>query len=78
MRLSELWEYRELLYFLIWRDIKVRYKQTILGAAWAIIQPLATMVVFTLFLGSAAGVTQSIAPRISLTSGCSTMYSLSR
>src|SRR5216684_9052789 len=49
--LKELWEYRELLYFLTWRDIKVRYKQTVLGAAWAIIQPLFTMLVFTLFFG---------------------------
>jgi lipopolysaccharide transport system permease protein len=47
----ELWEYRELLYFLIWRDIKVRYKQTVLGVAWAIIQPFFTMVVFSLFFG---------------------------
>jgi lipopolysaccharide transport system permease protein len=46
-----LWEYRELLYFLTWRDIKVRYKQTVLGAAWAILQPLATMVVFTVLFG---------------------------
>lgn len=51
IKLSELWEYRELLYFLIWRDIKVRYKQTALGAAWAIIQPLMTMVVFSIFFG---------------------------
>jgi len=51
LRLGELWEYRELLYFLIWRDIKVRYKQTVLGAAWAIIQPLFTMIVFSLFFG---------------------------
>ncbi|WP_372724473.1 ABC transporter permease [Novipirellula sp.] len=54
LRLGELWEYRELLYFLTWRDIKVRYKQTLLGAAWAIIQPLSTMVVFTLFFGKLA------------------------
>ena len=52
--LRELWEYRELLYFLTWRDIKVRYKQTIFGAAWAIIQPLMTMVVFSLFFGRLA------------------------
>lgn len=51
LRLHELWEYRELLYFLIWRDIKVRYKQTALGASWAIIQPFFTMVVFSLFFG---------------------------
>jgi lipopolysaccharide transport system permease protein len=52
--LGELWEYRELLYFLVWRDIKVRYKQTALGAAWAILQPLCTMLVFSLFLGRLA------------------------
>lgn len=51
LRLAELWQYRELLYFLVWRDIKVRYKQTALGAAWAIIQPFLTMVVFSLFFG---------------------------
>ena len=50
----ELWEYRELLYFLIWRDVKVRYKQTVLGFAWAIIQPLGAMVVFSLFFGKLA------------------------
>jgi len=50
----ELWEYRELLYFFTWRDLKVRYKQTALGVAWAIIQPLVTMVVFTLFFGRLA------------------------
>src|SRR5262245_21772365 len=54
LKLHELWEYRELLYFLIWRDIKVRYKQTALGAAWAIIQPFFTMVVFSLFFGRLA------------------------
>ena len=52
--LRELWEYRELIYFLVWRDIKVRYKQTVLGAAWAIIQPFFTMVVFSLFFGKLA------------------------
>ncbi len=52
LKLNELWEYRELLYFLVWRDIKVRYKQTALGAAWAIIQPFLTMVVFSIFFGS--------------------------
>jgi lipopolysaccharide transport system permease protein len=56
LRLRELWEYRELLYFLIWKDIKVRYKQTILGGAWAIIQPFFTMVVFSLFFGKLAKV----------------------
>jgi lipopolysaccharide transport system permease protein len=54
--LRELWEYRELLYFLTWRDIKVRYKQTALGAAWAIIQPFFTMLVFSLFFGKLAKV----------------------
>ena len=54
LRLRELWAYRELLYFLIWRDIKVRYKQTVLGAAWAIIQPFFTMVVFSIFFGKLA------------------------
>jgi lipopolysaccharide transport system permease protein len=56
LRLAELWEYRELLYFLVWRDIKVRYKQTALGAAWAILQPLATATVFTIFFGRLAGI----------------------
>jgi lipopolysaccharide transport system permease protein len=54
LKLRELWEYKELLYFLIWRDIKVRYKQTVLGAAWAIIQPFFTMVVFSIFFGRLA------------------------
>jgi lipopolysaccharide transport system permease protein len=54
LKLHELWDYRELLYFLTWRDIKVRYKQTALGAAWAIIQPVFTMVVFSLFFGKLA------------------------
>jgi lipopolysaccharide transport system permease protein len=47
----ELWEYRELLYFLVWRDVKVRYKQTAIGASWAVLQPLLTMVIFTLVFG---------------------------
>lgn len=51
LKLKELWEYRELLYFLIWRDIKIKYKQTALGAGWAIIQPVMTMVVFSIFFG---------------------------
>jgi homopolymeric O-antigen transport system permease protein len=59
--LAELWRFRELLYFLVWRDIKVRYKQTALGAAWAILQPLATMAVFALFLGRASGITGELA-----------------
>ena len=52
--LGELWAYRELLYFLVWRDVKVRYKQTVLGVAWAILQPLATMLLFSLFFGRLA------------------------
>ena len=52
----EIWEYRELLYFLVWRDIKVRYKQTALGAAWAILQPVMTMIVFSVFFGRLAKV----------------------
>jgi lipopolysaccharide transport system permease protein len=50
----ELWDYRELLYFFVWRDVKVRYKQTAIGAAWAILQPFLTMVVFSLFFGKLA------------------------
>jgi lipopolysaccharide transport system permease protein len=50
-QLGELWQYRELLYFLVWRDVKVRYKQTALGAAWAVLQPFMTMVVFSVFFG---------------------------
>ena len=56
LNLADLWRYRELIYFLIWRDVKVRYKQTALGAAWAIIQPFFTMVVFTIFFGRLAQV----------------------
>src|SRR5467141_2816372 len=52
--LPELWAYRELLYFFVWRDIKVRYKQTVIGAAWAVLQPLMTMLVFSLFFGRLA------------------------
>jgi lipopolysaccharide transport system permease protein len=51
LRMKELWEYRELLYFLIWRDVKVRYKQTALGILWAVIQPVLTMLVFSIFFG---------------------------
>ncbi len=54
--LKELWQYRELLYFFTWRDLKVRYKQTMIGVAWAIFQPLITMVVFTVFFGNLAKV----------------------
>src|SRR5271170_6290993 len=54
LRLKELWEYRELLYFFVWRDVKVRYKQTAIGVAWVILQPLMTMGVFTIFFGRLA------------------------
>ena len=54
LKLEELWEYRDLLYFFVWRDVKVRYKQTVMGASWAIIQPLFTMVIFSLFFGELA------------------------
>jgi len=56
LKVRELWEYREVLYYLIWRDIKVKYRQTLIGATWAIIQPLMTMVVFSVFLGKLAKV----------------------
>jgi len=51
LRLYELWEYRELLYFLVWRDVKVRYKQTVIGVGWAVLQPVITMIVFTAIFG---------------------------
>lgn len=54
--LDELWQYRELLYFLTWRDVKVRYKQTAIGLAWVVLQPLAMMAVFTVFFGKLARV----------------------
>lgn len=54
LKVKELWEFRELLFFLVWRDIKVRYKQTALGVAWAIIQPVMTMIVFSIFFGKLA------------------------
>lgn len=54
--LADLWQYRELIYFLTWRDIKVRYKQTVLGGAWAILQPFLTMVVFSVIFGRLAGI----------------------
>ncbi len=56
MNFGDLWRYRELLYFLTWRDVKVRYKQTLLGAAWAILQPLLTMLIFTFLFGRLAGI----------------------
>jgi lipopolysaccharide transport system permease protein len=55
LHLRELWEYRELFYFLIWRDVKIRYKQTVLGAAWAILRPVVSMVVFTFIFNKIAG-----------------------
>ncbi|HTQ41043.1 MAG TPA: ABC transporter permease [Pirellulales bacterium] len=56
----ELWRYRELLYFLVWRDVKVRYKQTVLGALWAIIQPVMSMVVFSTFFGRFGGMSKNV------------------
>jgi lipopolysaccharide transport system permease protein len=60
--LRELWQYRELLFFFVWRDVKVRYKQTLLGASWAILQPFATMVVFSIFFGRLAGIPSDDVP----------------
>jgi lipopolysaccharide transport system permease protein len=57
---AELWRYRELLYFFAWRDIKVRYKQTVLGAAWAVIQPLSTTVLFTIIFGRLGGMAKQV------------------
>jgi lipopolysaccharide transport system permease protein len=54
LRLADLWEYRELLYFFVWRDIKIRYKQTVIGVLWVVLQPLLTMGVFSLFFGRLA------------------------
>ena len=56
LKIDEIWAFRELLYFLAWRDVKVRYKQTLLGAAWAIIQPFSAMIIFSLFFGKLAKV----------------------
>jgi len=56
LRLKELYEFHELIYFLVWRDLKVRYKQTALGVAWAVLQPFLTMIVFTIFFGNLANV----------------------
>lgn len=58
--LAELWRYRELLYFFVWRDIKVRYKQTVLGAMWAIIQPLSTTLLFTVVFGQLGGMSKQV------------------
>jgi lipopolysaccharide transport system permease protein len=60
MDLAELWRYRELLYFFVWRDIKVRYKQTVLGALWAIIQPVGTTLLFTVFFGRLGGLSKQV------------------
>lgn len=54
LKLGELWEFRELLYFLAWRDVKIRYKQTVLGLAWAVLQPVITMLIFAIFFGRLA------------------------
>jgi len=54
LRLGELWQYRELLYFFVWRDVKIRYKQTLLGVFWVVVQPLLTMLTFTIFFGRLA------------------------
>lgn len=62
IQFKELWEYRELFYFLIWRDVKVRYKQTLLGATWAIIRPISSMVVFTFVFNRLAGFTSEGVP----------------
>lgn len=62
LNLGDLWKYRELIYFLTWRDIKVRYKQTVLGAAWAILQPFLSMVVFTIFFGGLLKVSSDNVP----------------
>ena len=62
LKIRELWDYRELVYFLVWRNVKVRYKQTVLGASWAIIQPFMTMVVFSLFFGKLAKVPSDNVP----------------
>ena len=62
LNLSELWEYRDLLYLFVWRNLKIRYKQTILGASWAVIQPFFTMVVFSIFFGELAGISSDGIP----------------
>ncbi len=62
LNLRELWAYRELLYFLVWRDVKVRYKQTVLGVAWAVIQPVFMTIIFTLFFAQLAGISSGEVP----------------
>ena len=64
--LREIWRYRELLYYLAWRDVKVRYKQTAIGAAWAILQPFLTMVVFSVIFGQFIQMPSGRAPTRSL------------
>src|ERR1041384_820312 len=59
--LGRLWEHRELVFFLIWRDLKVRYKQTVLGVLWAVAQPIAAMVIFTLVFGRLGGLDRRVA-----------------
>lgn len=62
LNLKELWQYRELFYFLAWRDIKVRYKQTAIGIVWALLQPILTMVIFSVFFGKIAGINTGSIP----------------
>jgi len=62
LQLGELWDYRELLFFFVWRDIKVRYKQTLIGAAWAVLQPFLTMLIFSLFFGRLAHISSEGLP----------------
>ncbi len=62
LQLKDVWQYRELLYFLIWSEVKVRYKQTLLGAAWAVLQPLTSMIVFTIFFSRIAGISSDGLP----------------
>src|SRR5262245_43554591 len=62
VNVRELWQFRELVFFLTWRDVKVRYKQTLLGAAWAVLQPLLMMAVFTIFFSRMAGVSSGDLP----------------
>ncbi len=62
VNLRELWDFRELLYFLVWRDIKVRYKETAVGVAWILLQPLAMMLVFTVFFGKLARIPSGSIP----------------
>jgi lipopolysaccharide transport system permease protein len=71
---AELWRYRELLFFLAWRDLKVRYKQTAIGVAWAVLQPLLYMVVFTIFFGRIAHVAHGAVPYVLITLSGSTLW----